>query len=192
MNNQDPGQRCKHPDRPHKRIVSSSHLVSKKAVELNEVEYGLIVASNAFGMWMVKAMSAALAEMEQSADLGMLDILCLHSVNHRGRAKKLADICFKLNVEDSHTVNYSLKKLVKIGLVQSEKQGKEVFYGTTKQGQALCMAYRDVRESCLVDEYAAFGGGSGKPNAVSLREIARQLRLLSGLYDQAARSATNF
>ena len=187
------------PDKPNKlrgqqqkRIVSSSHLVSEKAVELSEVEYGLIVASNAFGMWMIKAMSAALAEMEQSADLGVLDILCLHSVNHRGRAKKLADICFKLNVEDSHTVNYALKKLVKHGLLRSEKQGKEVFYGATQMGQALCMAYRDVREACLVDEYAAFDGGSGKPNAASLREVARQLRLLSGLYDQAARSATSF
>jgi predicted MarR family transcription regulator len=192
MTDQEPNHLPKGLDQPHKRIVSSSHLVSEKAVELSEVEYGLIVASNAFGMWMVKAMSAALAEMEQSADLGVLDILCLHSVNHRGRAKKLADICFKLNVEDSHTVNYALKKLVKYGLVQSEKQGKEVFYGTTQQGQALCMAYRDVRESCLVDEYAAFDGGSGKPNAASLTEGARQLRLLSGLYDQAARSATSF
>ena len=67
-----------------------------------------------------------------------------------------------------------------------------MFYGTTKQGQALYMAYRDVRESRLVDEYAAFGGGIGKPNAASLSEVARQLRLLSGLYDQAARSATTF
>jgi predicted MarR family transcription regulator len=134
MTDQDSGQPYQGPDQPHKRIVSSSHVVSKKAVELSEVEYGLIVASNAFGMWIVKAMSVALAEMEQNADLGVLDILCLHSVNHRGRAKKLADICFKLNVEDSHTVNYALKKLVKVGLVQSEKQGKEVFYGTTKQG----------------------------------------------------------
>ena len=192
MTDQDSGQSYKRPDQPHKRIVSSSHLVSKKAVELSEVEYGLIVASNAFGMWMIKAMSAALAEMEQNADLGVLDILCLHSVNHRGRAKKLADICFKLNVEDSHTVNYAFKKLVKVGLVQSEKQGKEVFYGTTKQGQALCMAYRDVREACLIDEYAAFNDGSGKPNAASLSEVARHLRLLSGLYDQAARSATSF
>jgi predicted MarR family transcription regulator len=192
MTDQDSGQPYQGPDQPHKRIVSSSHVVSKKAVELSEVEYGLIVASNAFGMWIVKAMSVALAEMEQNADLGVLDILCLHSVNHPGRAKKLADICFKLNVEDSHTVNYALKKLVKVGLVQSEKQGKEVFYGTTKKGNALCMAYRDVRESCLVDEYAAFGGGTGKPNAASLSEVARQLRLLSGLYDQAARSASGF
>ena len=172
--------------------MSSSHLVSEKAVELSEVEYGLIVASNAFGMWVVKAMSAALAEMDQSADLGVLDILCLHSVNHRGRAKKLADICFKLNVEDSHTVNYALKKLVKYRLVQSEKHRKELFYGTTQKGQALCMAYRDVRESCLVDEYAAFNGRGGKSNAASLSEVARHLRLLSGLYDQAARSATSF
>ena len=172
--------------------MSSSHLVSERAAELSEVEYGLIVASNAFGMWMVKAMAAALAEMDLSADLGVLDILCLHSVNHRGRAKKLADICFKLNVEDSHTVNYALKKLVKYGLVQSEKQGKEVFYDTTGRGEALCMAYRDIRESCLVDEYAAFDGTSGKLNAASLSDVARQLRLLSGLYDQAARSATSF
>ena len=121
MTDQAPDQSHKRRDHPQKRIVSSSHLVSEKAVELSEIEYGLIVASNAFGMWMVKAMSAALAEMEQNADLGVLDILCLHSVNHRGHAKKLADICFRLNVEDSHTVNYALKKLVKVGLEQSEK-----------------------------------------------------------------------
>jgi len=192
MTDQEPNHLPKGLNQPHRRIVSSSHLVSEKAVELSEVEYGLIVASNAFGMWIVKAMSAALVELGLNADLGVLDVLCLHSVNHRGRAKKLADICFKLNVEDSHTVNYALKKLVKYGWVQSEKQGKEVFYGTTQRGQALCMAYRDVRESCLVYEYAAFDGGGGKPNAASLSEVARQLRLLSGLYDQAARSATSF
>ena len=129
MTDKDPGQ-------PHKRIVSSSYLVSEKAVELSEVEYGLIVVSNAFGMWMVKAMSAALAEMKQSADIGVLDILRLHSVNHRKRVTKLADICFTLTVEDSHTVNYALKNLVKYGLVQSEKQGKEVFYDATQQRQA--------------------------------------------------------
>ena len=140
MTDQAPDQTQKRRDQLQNRIVSSSHLVSEKAVELSKVECGLIVVSNAFGIWMVKAMSAALAVMEQSADLGVLDILCLHSVNNRGRAKKLADICFKLNVEDSHTVNYSLKKLVKYGLVQSEKQREEVFYGTSQQGQAVCMA----------------------------------------------------
>ena len=72
MTDQDSGQPYKCPDQPQKRIVSF----------------------NAFGMWMIKAMPAAFAEKEQNADLGVLDILFLHSVNHRGRAKKLADIVF--------------------------------------------------------------------------------------------------
>ena len=174
-----------------KRIVSSSHLVSENAAELSEVEYGLIVGWNAFGKWMVKAMATAVAEagmmVTGGTDLAVLDILCLHSVNHRERPKKLGDICFKLNVEDSHTVNYALKKLIKMKLVSSEKHGKEVFYATTPSGVNLCLGYRAVRESCLVNGFADFDGGRG----AELGEVARQLRLLSGLYDQAARSATN-
>ena len=174
-----------------KRIVSSSHLVSEKAAELSEVEYGLIVGWNAFGKWMVKAMATAVADagvmVTGGTDLAVLDILCLHSVNHRERPKKLGDICFKLNVEDSHTVNYALKKLIKMKLVGSEKHGKEVFYATTESGVDLCLKYRAVRESCLVDGFGDFDGGKG----AELGEVARQLRILSGLYDQAARSATN-
>ena len=174
-----------------KRIVSSSHLVSGRAAELSEVEYGLIVGWNAFGKWMVKAMATAVAEagtpITGGTDLAVLDILCLHSVNHRERSKKLADICFKLNVEDSHTVNYALKKLIKMKFVSSKKHGKEVLYTTTASGVDLCLRYRAVRESCLVDGFAAFDSGKG----AELGEVARQLRLLSGLYDQAARSATN-
>jgi len=169
------------------RIVSSAHLVSENAAELSEVEYGLTVANNAFGLWMVRGTAAAAVDFPGVADLGVLDVLCLHSVNHRGRAKKLADICFKLNVSDTHLVNYALKKLIKAGLVESEKQGKEVFYATSKTGQALCLRYREIREACLVDAFSALGAVDRE----SLTELARQLRVLSGLYDQAARSATN-
>ena len=40
-------------------IVSSSHLVSPKAVQLSEFEFGLIVAWNAFSRWAVRCMAAA-------------------------------------------------------------------------------------------------------------------------------------
>ena len=169
------------------RIVSSAHLVSDKAAELSEVEYGLIVASNAFGLWAVRGTAAAAADFPEVADLGVIDVMCLHSVNHRDRPKKLADICFKLNIEDTHIVNYALKKLVKAGLVSGEKQGKEVFYSTTGTGLALIARYREIREACLVDAFSALGA----VDRDSLVELARQLRVLSGLYGQAARSATN-
>ena len=170
------------------RIVSSAHLVSENAAELSEVEYGLTVANNAFGLWMVRGTATAIADFPIAADLGVLDVLCLHSVNHRDRAKKLADICFKLNVEDTHIVNYALKKLIKAGLVEATKQGKEVFYATSDMGKALCLRYREIREACLIDAFSALGD----VDTQSLGDLARQLRVLSGLYGQAARSATNF
>jgi predicted MarR family transcription regulator len=159
-------------------IVSSSHLVSPRSRELSELEFGLIVAWNAFSRWAVRCMAAA-----GCPDLTITDVLLLHHVQHRARNKKLADICFVLNYEDTHVVAYSLKKLLAAGLVQAEKQGKEVFYSPTPQGEAFVQQYRTVREECLVKNLDT------ELNA-DIGELARLLRTMSGLYDQAARSAS--
>lgn len=167
-------------------IVSSSHLVSERAAELSAFEYGLIIAGNAFNRWTVRCMAAA-----GLAELGALDVLVLHSVNHRGRDKKLADICFVLNIEDSHTVNYALKKLMRLQLVAASKRGKEMFYATTGEGRAACRRYREVREACLINAFEAFRGGQSGDLDRQVGEAADLLRALSGLYDQAARAATS-
>ena len=126
-------------------IVSSSHLVSPRSVELSEFEFGLIVAWNAFSRWAVRCMAAA-----GCPDLTITDVLLLHHINHRARNKKLADICFVLNYEDTHVVAYSLKKLVAARLVKADKVGKEVLYSPTAAGEAVVQQYRAVREECLV------------------------------------------
>lgn len=167
-------------------IVSSAHLVSEQAAELSEFEYGLYIAHNAFGRWMVRCMAAA-----GLPELGPLDIMVLHTVNHRARDKKLADICFVLNIEDTHTVNYALKKLSRLGLVLGDKRGKEIFYATTEEGQAACARYREVREACLIAAFTAFRGEQGEALNAQIGEAADLLRALSGLYDQAARAATS-
>lgn len=160
-------------------IVSSSHLVSPRSVELSEFEFGLIVAWNAFSRWAVRCMAAA-----GLPDLTITDVLVLHHINHRARNKKLADICFVLNYEDTHVVGYSLKKLVAAGLARAEKQGKEVFYSPTDQGEAFVRQYRAVREECLIRSL------DSELNA-DIGELARLLRTMSGMYDQAARAATS-
>jgi predicted MarR family transcription regulator len=160
-------------------IVSSSHLVSPRSVELSEFEFGLIVAWNAFSRWAVRCMAAA-----GCPDLTITDVLVLHHINHRARNKKLADICFVLNVEDTHVVGYSLKKLLAAGLAQGEKVGKEVFYSPSAAGEAVVQKYRGVREACLVDNLDA----ERNPD---IGEMALLMRTMSGLYDQAARAATS-
>jgi predicted MarR family transcription regulator len=164
-----------------KPIVSSAHLVSEKSAELSEYEYGLITASNTFNRWIVRCAAAAGLN-----DLGPLDVLVLHSINHRNRAKKLADLCFVLNIEDTHTVAYACRKLQKLGLIDSERRKKESFYSATKEGQQACARYREVRENCLVDALETLGVSNADVGAA-----AATLRALSGLYDQAARAAAS-
>ena len=162
-------------------IVSSAHLVSPRSAEMSEFEFGLIVAGNAFHRWIVHCMSAA-----GLRDLTPLDVLVLHHVTHRARDKRLADLCFIMNVEDTHLINYSLKKLQGLGVVVSRKNGKEVTYGPTEQGRAFVERYREIREDCLINALRA-------DDALNhdIGELARLLRVLSGIYDQAARSAAS-
>jgi hypothetical protein len=68
-------------------------------------------------------------------ELTITDVLVLHHICHRARNKKLGDICFVLNVEDTHVVGYSLKKLLAAGLAQGDAVGKEVFYSPTRGGR---------------------------------------------------------
>ncbi|HEV2675244.1 MAG TPA: winged helix DNA-binding protein [Aliidongia sp.] len=161
-------------------IVSSAHLADPGSEELSEFEFGLILAHNAFERWIVRCMAAA-----GYPDLSKIDILVLHSIHHRGRAKRLADLCFVLNIEDSHVVTYALRKLTQVGLVARARPGKEVFYATTPLGDEACARYRDIRQTCLLAVPMPPVGGTG------LGETAGLLRALSGLYDQAARAATS-
>ena len=162
-------------------FVSSSHLVSPRSRELSEFEFGLILVSNAFHRWVVRCMAAAGLK-----DLTPLEVLLLHHVNHRAREKKLADICFMLNIEDTHVVAYALKKLVGLGFMQTERRGKEVLFSTSAAGQEHIERYRQVREACLVAALAKDGNENAR-----LGELAAFLRFLSGMYDQAARAATS-
>jgi predicted MarR family transcription regulator len=162
-------------------IVSSAHLVSPRSAEMSEFEFGLIVAGNAFHRWIVHCMSAAGLK-----DLTPLDVLVLHHVTHRARNKRLADISFIMNVEDTHLINYALKKLQGLGVVASSKSGKEVTYAATEEGQHFVQRYREIRESCLINALKADEGLNR-----DIGELARLLRVLSGVYDQAARSAAS-
>lgn len=162
-------------------IVSSSHLADGALPALSEIEFGLIMAAHAFDRWMTRGMGAAGAP-----DLAPLDVMVLHAVAHRRRAKKLADLCLVLNIEDSHTVAYALKKLEKRGFVASGRAGKERTAEITESGMAVCLAYREIRETALVKAVAETGA-----DAEQLSRLASLLRALSGHYDQAARAAAS-
>lgn len=162
------------------KILSSSHLASESSVELSELEYALIIAGNAFNRWMSRCMAAAGVK-----DMTSLEVSLLHHVCHRDRKKSLADICFVLNIEDTHIASYGLKKLVKAGYLQNEKVGKEVYFSATESGYTLSLKYREMREEYLITILA----DTGLSNQ-ALGDAAKLLRTTSGMYDTASRGAT--
>lgn len=166
---------------PAQSIVSSSHLVSQRSPELSEFEFGMIIAWNAYSRWAVRCVAAA-----GLPDLAITDVNVLHHVYHRGRSKKLADLCLIQNMEDTHVISYSLKKLISLGAVASERVGKEVLYSITEHGREIVARYREIRERCLIESLAPDAADNSE-----IGELARLLRRLSGHYDQAARAAAS-
>ncbi len=164
-----------------RRIVSSRHLAEGEGWEASEFEFGLIIAYNAFSRWIQRCMAAA-----GMPELSPLESLVLHNTNHRDREKRLTDISFLLNIEDTHTINYALRKLRKLELVTSTKRGKEMFYRTSDTGRELCEVYRKIREQCLLDGIPSTG-----ITGEEMSKIASSLRSLSGHYDQASRAASS-
>ncbi len=160
-------------------VVSAAHLASGAMPALSELEFAVTMMVNAYHRWMARCMAASGTE-----GFGPLDVLILHSVNHRGRAKTLSDICLVLNIEDTHTVTYALKKLEKAGLIASGRRGKEKTARITEAGESACLEYRRLREALLVKPMKALG-----LDETELSRIAATLRLVSGNYDQAARAA---
>jgi predicted MarR family transcription regulator len=160
-------------------IVSSEHLASGAVPELSELEFGIILLDHAFERWIVRCMAAA-----GVPDLSPLDVLVLHTIAHRARAKRVADICLVLNIEDTHLVTYSLKKLDTHKLLTSGRVGSEKTVSLTPKGNQVVQRYRKVREALLVKSVKNAGF-----DAQGLSEIAGLMRALSGHYDQAARAA---
>jgi len=162
-------------------IVSSGHLAAGALPALSEFEFALSMTVHAFHRWIVRCMAAA-----GLPDLSPLDVIVLHNVNHRGKPKRLADICLVLNIEDTHLVNYSLKKLERLKLLRGGRKGKEKTVEVTPAGEEACQRYGQIREQLLVKSIRATGVDPAR-----LSEIAAAMRSLSGQYDHAARAAAS-
>lgn len=162
-------------------VVSAAHLASGAMPALSELEYAMTLTSNAMQRWMVLGTSAS-----GYPGMNAMDVQVLHSVQHRQRAKTLSELCLMLHIEDTHLVNYALKKLEVLGLVKTGKRGKEKSAAITARGAKACNLYHDIREALLIESIKTLG-----LDQKDISSVAQLLRTLSGQYDQAARSAAS-
>jgi len=156
-----------------------SETVDRLVPVMTQFELAMIVARNAQEQWVLRCAAAAGMKGYSTTDL-----LVLHMVGYG--PKRLADICFSLNIEDTHIVSYALKKLQRAKLVESSRIGKDTFFSPSPEGAAFVVDYKSTRKRFLIKALARLSDGE-----LELEQITDMLRVLSGLYEQAARSAEN-
>jgi|GEM_PF-2044422 len=148
---------------------------------MNEFESSLAKTYLAFQRWADKCM-LSVGELS----LTFTDIIVLHAVTQCSHGMRLHDISFMLNIEDRHVVAYSLCKLENRGIIKGAKRGKEKFYHATQRGEEIKTAYQEVRWSLLISSISRLQGSE-----TELKTCTEFLRIISGIYEQAARCATS-
>lgn len=158
-------------------VISSAHLAEKYS-DVSEFEFSLNLVATAYSRWITRCSAAA------GASLSALEVLIVHTVRHRDRPKRLGEIILVLDIEDTHLATYAIKKLERLGLLQSTRAGKEKAISVTEEGRAFCKRYAEIREQLLLDS-----GAGMRAADVDLSAIAATMRALSGQYNQASRAA---
>ncbi len=143
-------------------------------------ELALLSASNCFNRWV-----ASCAQATGEHGLGSIDLLILKMVSRETRPKRATEIAFALYIEDVHLVTYSIKKLIRSGFMEMQKNGKESHFRATAAGGDLLVRYDAIRVDCLINTLNVAPGFD-----IDLSLMTRRLRAISGIYEQAARAAT--
>ncbi|RMF08970.1 MAG: hypothetical protein D6763_08785 [Alphaproteobacteria bacterium] len=151
-------------------------------VAVTELEYSLIRAAESFRRWQSECL-AAVTGMDMSGG----DNEILHIIRMKDRPKGVKEIARLMNRDDLPNIQYSIRKLQKAGLIRktsAKSRRKGVTYAATEKGAEVSEQFAQLRSSLLM------GFTRNVPNMEhELENASRTLDLMSGIYEQAARTA---
>lgn len=147
--------------------------------KLSELELALTVLWNSVRRWMSQRTKA-----NDVNGLSDLDSFLLHFLVYRNTELRANDLAFALSIDDMHLILYSLKKLVRLGTVKSRKKGKEVYYAATQAGIVHYEDFLSDRKTFLEPALHYI-----THETYEIEQQTKFIRALSGVYEQAARSA---
>ena len=116
-------------------------------------------------------------------ELSASELSILHIIRMNERSKTVYDIARLLNREDQFNIQYVIKKLIKLGLVEKvvDPSKKVLSYQVTAEGVRDTNAYTKARRAILIDIYKK------EASSLSLDKLSSVLAKLRAIYDEAAR-----
>lgn len=160
------------------------HLAASDAERvMAEFEHALICLGEAFGRYNLQGLAGASGDTSFSGQ----DNMVLHIIATLDRPKSLSDISRFMNRDDLANIQYSLRKLMKAGLIEkaSDRSARGTTYQTTVEGRERVNAFVARRRELVL----------GPPEEMEqlreqLRGATKVMSHFIGLYDQAARVMT--
>lgn len=149
-----------------------------------EFEWSLLRFQQAWERWVTQ-----LANVVGMGDLSYIEAVVLHVIRMQDRPKTAAHIARQLNRDDIPNVQYCLRKLEKMRLCRKVKQKtpKTFAYEVTEEGRRLTDHYADLRRLILTEQTKIIDQVDSK-----LREAAKLINLLTGLYDQSGQISATY
>ena len=157
---------------------------NEQEIEFSEVGLAILRISAAFGRW-----NEASCVAVGGPNLTAPEINCLHVIAMQSRAKTAATVANLLNRDDQANIQYGLRKMRALGLIQVRPGGnkKNYEYEVTEQGKRLTDDLSDIAREIV---YRATGAIDDATNRfVSTSDL---LRILTGIWDESARVAATF
>ena len=158
-------------------LASSPH-----EARLTEFEFALLRCNEAFEHFSVQV-TQTIRELELAAP----DVVILHIIRMHDRAKPLQTIARLVNRDDLQNIQYSVKKLIAVGLVDKTKIGKSQHYSATAAGRELTDRFARLKGLLLADPSQAVAGIADKLGAAT-----QLLTLMTGLYEEGARTSATY
>lgn len=139
-------------------------------------EYALWHLGSAFSRWRRDCFASV-------CDLGLSgsETSILHVVDMNGTAKGLMDISRLLHRDDIPNLQYGLKKLLQLGLI--EKRGtsrKTTNYVTSETGKNIIADYKQMRRETLLRLFRQV-----PQTAENMEQMVAMMHVMSGIYDQS-------
>jgi predicted MarR family transcription regulator len=155
------------------------HLASSAfEVGLTELEFSIFRISAAFERWQSDCLACCHGGAFSGTDTALLHVIRMHD-----RPKSISEMARLLKRDDVSNLTYSVRKLLKAGLVEkSDTLGskKDVTYQVTPLGAGITSDYAEFRRELLISMTESTAGN------VDFQSIATALNLMAAMYDQAS------
>lgn len=175
MNMTDPNS----PGEPESLAPGRRWHLAENAYEeaLTAFEFALLQVEGGFQRFAVQSI-----RVSADLDLGFNEIVALHVVRMQERSKDTATIAQLTNRDDLPNLQYNLRKLVTMGLLERTKSGTSSVFTVTAKGREITDRYAQLRRQTLVSNLEELSDITTK-----MHHAVRSMQVLTGLYEAASR-----